>query len=174
MGLFDALSGRIGHFNSIAVPVHNNIGNKIKNINKEDEKLFFALALDLIAQEGINLFFKPDIGQALKDIKKYNQQDFEKLYSVFIIWAFYDYCSFLENPQKDTLKNILQNILYLKESEFNYYYKKLEHKMTVPLGIEKLWDEITKIIHTIPKTEENHQIFHREFSKICKEAYQKI
>jgi hypothetical protein len=174
MGLFDALSGRIGHFNSVAVPTHNSIGNKIRNLQDGIEKVFFALSLDLIAQGGVDLFFRPGAGPAIKDIKEYNQHDFEKLYAVFIIWAFYDFCSFFNASQKDILKNKLQSILDLSEDEFSYYYKELEHKMEIPLGLEKLWKEITKIIHTMPPTEENYLVFSREFSKICKETYQKL
>ena len=94
MGLLDALSGRMGHFNSIAMPVHNSIGDKIKNLQEGIEKVFFALSLDLIAQKGIDLFFQPGKGPAIKDIKEYNQHHFEQLHSVFMIWVFYDFCNF--------------------------------------------------------------------------------
>lgn len=174
MALFDALSGRIGHFNSIAVPVHNSIGNKIRNLQDGIEKVFFALSLDLIAQGGIDLFFKPGVGPVIKDVKKYNQHDFEKLYAVFIIWSSYDFCSFFNASQKNILKSKLQGILDLSEDEFNYYYKELEHRMEIPLGLDKLWKEVTKIIYTMPPTKENYLVFSREFSKICQRAYKKL
>lgn len=174
MSLFDALSGRIGHFNSIAVPAYNNISRKIANNLEGIEERFFGLSLGLIASNGVDLFFKPGIGPAIKDIKEYNQHDFEKLYAVFIIWTFYDLCGFFKSSQKDTLKNKLKNILDLNDNEFDYYYEKLEHKMEFPTGLNKLWEEVIKIIHTMPKTEENYLVFSREFSGICREAYQKL
>ena len=68
MGLFDILSGRIGHFNSIAVPVPNNIFAKIKELPNENEKKLFTVSL-MIAQQGVDLFFKPPEGPAIKDVK---------------------------------------------------------------------------------------------------------
>jgi len=174
MGLFDALSGRIGHFNSIAVPAYNTISRKIASNLKGIEERFFGLSLGLIASNGVDLFFKSGIGPVIKDVKKYNQHDFEKLYAVFIIWAFYDFCSFSNSSQKNILKSKLQGILDLNEDEFNYYYKGLEHKMEIPMGLDKLWKEVTKIIHTMPQTEENYLVFSRKFSRICREAYQKL
>ena len=173
MTLFDALSGRIEHFNSIAVPVINNIFSKIKVLLDEDEKQVFTTSLTL-AQHGIDLFFKPRVGPVIKDVKKYNKQDFEKLYSIFMIWLFYDLCSFLDSSQRDLLKSKLQGILSLKEDEFNYYYQELEHEMKVPIGLDKLWKEVIKIIHTMPSTEENYFVFCREFAKICKVTYQNL
>ena len=42
MGLIDALNGNIEYFNSIAVPVHNSIAGKIRNLEDGIEKVFFA------------------------------------------------------------------------------------------------------------------------------------
>lgn len=174
MGLFDALSGRIEHFNSIAVPVHNKISLNIKNLEGGTEKLFFALAFGLIAQKSIDFFFRTDTGQTIKEIKKYNQHHFEQLYAIFTIWAFYDFCSYFNSSERNKLENKLQTILELNENEFNYYFEKLNHKIEMPIGIEKLWEEVAKVIFTIPNTQENYLVFHQGFSKICKEAYQEF
>lgn len=174
MGLFDALSGRMGYFNSIAVPAYNNISRRIVGNLVGIEEQFFGMSLGLIALNSINLFFKPGIGQVIKDVKKYNQHDFEKLYAVFIIWSFYDFCNFFNDSQENILKSKIRDILDLSEEEFDYYYKILEHKTENPIGLDELWKEITKIIHTMPQTEENYLVFAREFSRICKDAYQKI
>lgn len=174
MWLTDALSGRIRHFNSVAVPAYNNISNKIRNLEDGLEKLFLALSLDYIAQGGVDLFFRPDKGPAIKDIKEYNRHDFERLYAIFIIWASYDFCGFFPDSQKNIIKNKLENILDLSKDEFNDYYEKLQHKTEVPVGFDKLWKEVTNIIHTIPNTEGNYLVFSREFSKVCREAYQKL
>ncbi len=170
MGLFDVLSGRTGHFNSIAVPVLNNIFSKIKELPDETEKKLFTSSL-VIAQRGIDLFFKPPEGPAIKDVKQYNQHHFEQLYAVFLIWIFYDFCN-LNFFKQEELRSKLQHILEINEDEFNHYLNQLKHGDKSPIGLEKLWEEITKIIHTMPNTPENYFVFTREFSKACRETLQ--
>ena len=174
MGLFDALSGRMGYFNSIAVPAYNNISRRIASNLEGIEERLFGLSLGLIASDGVDLFFKPGVGPVIEDVKEYNQHHFEQLYAIFIIWVFYDFCSFFNSFQKNEMKSKLQSILDLNEGEFNYYFKELEHEIKIPMGLDKLWGEITKIIYTMPNTEENYFVFSREFSRICREAYQKL
>lgn len=170
MGLFDALSGRIGHFNSIAVPVLNNIFSKIKEIPDETEKTLFTSSL-VIAERGIDLFFKPPEGPVIKDIRQYNRHHFEQLYAVFMIWIFYDFCN-LNFFKQEELQSKLQHILEINSNEFNHYLNQLKHGDKSPMGLEKLWEQITKIIHTMPNTTENYFVFAREFSKVCRETLQ--
>ncbi len=173
MGLFDILSGKIEYFNNTAVPVYNEIAANIRQISGEREKLLFVIALGLIAQKGIDLFFKPGKGPVLKDIKLYNQKDFNLLYSVFIIWAFYDFLNAFGSGNKDTFnKTKLQYILKLERDEFDYYFNQLNHGDKPPVGLEKLWKEIVKIVHTMPNTPENYLVFAREFSGVCREGFQ--
>jgi len=166
MGIFDALSGRIGHFNSVAVPVPNDIFTKIKVLPDETEIRLFATALD-IAQHGVDLFFKPGVGPVIKDVKQYDRSHFEKLNAVFLIWIFHDYCNLgILDGQKEQSK--LENILGIDNEEFTYYLEQLKHSSDNPVGLDKLWNEIVKIIHTMPNTQENYLVFAREFSRICK------
>jgi len=170
MGIFDALSGRIGHFNSAAVPVPNNIFTKIKVLSDETEIRIFATSLD-IAQHGVDLFFKPGVGPVMKDVKQYDWSHFEKLYAIFLIWIFHDYCNLgLLDRQKEQGK--LENILGIDKEEFTHYLEQLKHGSENPVGLDKLWNEIVKIVHTMPNTQENYLVFVREFSRICRIALQ--
>jgi len=169
MGLFDALSGRIGHFNSIAVPVPNNIFAKIKELPNENEKKLFTVSL-MIAQQGVDLFFKPPEGPAIKDVKQYSKHDIEKLYAVFMIWTFYDLCHPSTNffKQKELQKITLEHILEINKDEFDHYFNALKHDYTFigPWQLDELWQETVRIIHTIPDTHENHFIFAQKFKNI--------
>ncbi len=173
MSLFDILSGRIEYFNEINTPAYNNISGRIEDNVDGTRERFFAVSLALIATKSIDLFFKPGVGLALRDVKKYNQHDFEKLYAIFIIWSFHSFYEAFDNSQESILKGEMQDILDLNKEEFNYYYKILGHKTKAP-AVNVLWTEIMKIIHTMPQTEENYSIFCGEFFKIWEEAYQKI
>ena len=164
MGLFDALSGRIEHFNSIAVPVLNSIFSKIKELLDENEKNLFTMSL-VIAQRGIDLFFKPPKGLVIKDVKQYNHHHFEQLNAVFLIWIFYDFCN-LGQFKEEELQSKLEHILPISEDELNHYLNQLKHGEQNPIGLDKLWNEISKIIDTMPKTPENYFVFAKEFSKI--------
>lgn len=169
MGLFDALSGRIGHFNSIAVPVHNNIFAKIKELPNGDDKKLFAASL-MIAEQGIDLFFKPSEGLVTKDVKQYSKRDIEKLYAVFMIWTFYDLCHPATNffKQKKLQKNTLEHILEINKDEFKHYFNVLKHDYTFigPWQLDELWEETIRIIRTTPDTHENHFIFAKKFKNI--------
>ena len=174
MGIFDALSGRIGYFNSITVPVYNDISLKIKTLTNGPEELFFGLSLYPIAQSMIDLFFKPGESSLIKTIKEYDQNDMRNLYSIFMIWTLHDFINFSNPYNKVDLRNKLKNILSLEENKFNYYFESFQHGDEQPIGLEKLWRELIKIIHNLPDSQENYLIFAREFSKICKEAFQRM
>ncbi len=163
MKLLDIFSGRVKQFNNLAVPPFNKILSKIKKITKEEEAELLILALR-IAENGIDIFFKPGIGVVLKDIKKYNQNDFEKLYALFMIWFLYD----LQNLGliKEINKNGgLGDIFNINKKDLSIFISNLNHKDQKELV--KLWDEIVKIIYTMPNTEYNYLVFVREFSKMC-------
>ncbi len=174
MGLFDALNGRIEHFNKIAVSIHNNIGAKIKELPDKMDTLFFALSLDLIASKIISLLFRPEGKSVIKTVKEYNQKDIRNLYSIFMIWALYDFDNYFHLVNPDEQKNKLQKILGLNKGESDYYFNRLKHETKPPIKLDKLWEEVTKIMHTLPKTKENYLVFHRKFSRICKEAFQEF
>jgi hypothetical protein len=164
MSIFDMLSGKIGHFNSIAVPVYNEISRNIqKTCNGIEESFFGVLALEGVAQKMIDLFFKPGPNSLIGTIKEYNQNDMRNLYSIFMIWTLHDLInSGVEN--EDDLKSKLKNILNLENNKFDYYFTNLQHGKEVPIGLEKLWKELILIIHNLPANEENFLIFRREFS----------
>ena len=174
MGLFNVLNGRIGYFNSIAVPVYNDISLKIRKSSNGAEELFFGLSLYPIASKMIDLFFKPGPNSLIKTIKEYNQNDIRNLYAIFMIWVLHDFINFSNPDNKDELQDKLQNILGLEKDKFNYYFKQFKHGSKSPIGLDKLWRELIKIIHSLPDTQENYLVFTREFSKICREAYQKL
>jgi hypothetical protein len=165
MGIFDALSGRIGHFNDIAVPVLNNIFTRISATSDKIEKQLFIQAL-VISEQSIDLFFKPGAGPALRDVKEYNKKDFEKLHAIFIIWVSYDYCN-LGLLEKSKVQSRLADILGIDNETLSRYLEQLIHGSENPIGLDRLWDEIAKVIHTMPNTRENYLVFAREFSKIC-------
>ena len=174
MGLFDALNGRIRYANSIIVPVYNDIGFKIKTTTSGIEERLFGLSLYPIAQKTIDLFFKPGSNSLIKTIKEYNQDNIRNLYAIFMIWVLHDFINFSNPNNKSELRDKLQNILGLEKEKFDYYFKQLGHGSENPIGLEKLWKELIKIIHNLPDTRENYLIFVREFSRTCKEAYQGI
>jgi hypothetical protein len=150
MGLFDVLSGRIGHFNSVVVPVLNNIFAKIKVLPNENEKKLFTASL-IVAQRNIDMFFKPPQGPAIKDVKQYNRHDFELLNAMFIVWTSFDFVNLGLIKEKD-LENKLKGVLPISENELDAYLKKLKHGTENPIGLEKLWNEVVKVIHTMPNT----------------------
>jgi len=168
MWLFDALGGRIGHFNSVAVPVLNNIFAKIKVLPDENEKKLFTVSL-IIAQRSIDMFFKPPQGPVIKDVKQYNRHDFELLYAMFMIWIFFDFSNLGIFQEKD-LENKLKDVLPINKDELTNYLRKFKHGVKNPVGLDKLWGEVVKVIHTMPNTQENYLVFARDFSKVCKET----
>ena len=58
----------------------------------------------------------------------------------------------------------LKNILNLNSDKFDHYFTNLEHGTEVSIDLEKLWKELTLIIHVLPDNQENFLIFRREFS----------
>ena len=107
------------------------------------------------------------MGPVIKHVKQYDRSHFEKLNAVFLIWIFHDYCNLgILDGQKEQSK--LENILGIDNEEFTYYLEQLKHSSDNPVGLDKLWNEIVKIIHTMPNTQENYLVFAREFSRICK------
>lgn len=173
MSLFDILSGRVGYFNEVAVPAYNSISRKVQGrLDAEGQVLFGVVALAGIASKSIELFFKPGSGVLLSDIKKYSQGDFEKLYAVFIIWAFFDFTSIIDKDEKESLKKKMFSILDLSESEFIHYYNALNHTVDGGIDFSILWNEVLNILKTMPDSEENFLVFRRDFSRICKASYQ--
>lgn len=164
MSIFDILSGKVGYFNSIVVPVYNEISRNIQKTCSGIEESFFGIvALEGVAQRMIDLFFKPGANSIIGTIKEYKQNDMKNLYSIFMIWTLHD----LINSgvgNKEELKNKLKNILNLENNKFDYYFINLKHGKEVPIGLEKLWKELILIIHNLPDNEENFLIFRREFS----------
>lgn len=172
MRLFDALSGRTGHFNSVAVPALNNIFARIKAYPDETARKLFTLSL-IVSQRGIDPFFKPPQGPVIKDVKQYNKHDFEKLHAIFMIWILYDFCN-MNLFTEEELRSGLGKILEINEQERNGYLHRLKHGSATPVGLNKLWAEIAEVIHTMPNTQENYLVFAREFSRICKETFQSL
>lgn len=167
------LNNLVEYFKSIALPIQNNIANKIKNLEDGDEKELLAVLLGSVATKFVCLFFKPDMNSSIKDVKDYSQQDFERLFAIPMIWVYFDFINFPESEIKpDDFKNKLQNILGLNEADFNFYLQQLNHKTETPMKLELLWNETLKILTTLPNTPENYLVFHRDFSRICKEAFQ--
>lgn len=170
MGLFDALTGRIEHFNNTSVSALNSIFARIKELPDGTEKQLFLQAL-VIAQLSIDLFFKPGRGPAIKDVKRYNKHDFERLYALFMIWVFYDLTNVGAVKESD-IKNKTKNLFEIGEGELTHYLQQLKHRTETPMGLDKLWNEAVKIIHTMPNTPENYSVFARDFSRICKGTFQ--
>jgi len=165
MSIFDMLSGRVGYFNSIAVPVYNEISRNIqKTCTGVEESFFGVVSLAGVAEKMIDLFFKPGPNSLIGTIRKYNQNDMKNLYSIFMIWTLHDLINFSELNNDNELREKLKNILNLDDDKFDYYFTSLEHGREVPVGLEKLWKELISIIHDLPDTQENYLIFRREFS----------
>lgn len=170
MSIFDILSGKIGYFNSIVVPVYNEIGLNIQKMCTGIEESFFGVvALEGVAQRMIDLFFKPGQNSLIGNIREYNENDMRNLYSIFMIWTLHDLIN-SEMENKNELKNKLKSILNLDNDKFDYYFTNLEHGKGVPIGLEKLWKELILIIHGLPDTQENYLIFRREFALKQNEA----
>jgi len=164
MSIFDILSGKVGYFNSIAVPVYNEISRNIqKTCTGVEESFFGVVSLEGVAQMMIDLFFKPGPNSLMGNIREYNQNDMRNLYSIFMIWTLHDLIN-SEVDNKNELKSKLKSILNLDNDKFDYYFTNLEHKKGVPIDLEKLWKELILIIHNLPDTQENYLIFRREFS----------
>jgi len=173
MSIFDALSGNIGHFNSIAVPIYNDISRNTQKIssNPVEMTLFGVVALAGVAQQMVDLFFKPGPNSLIETIKQYDQEDMRNLYAIFMIWAVHDFINYME-INDDEFKNKLKQILNLQSDKFDYYFSRLAHSDEAPIGLEKLWKELILIIHDLPDTEENYLIFCREFSQKIGAAFQ--
>ena len=168
MGFSDIISGRIEYLNNIAVPILNDIFSKIQEFPDEDGKKLFTVSL-MIAQRSIDIFFKPPKGPVIKDVKQYNQYHFKRMYSIFMIWIFHDFYN-LGLLNRSASKDKLERLLELNEDEFDYYFVQLQHRKQNPIGLDKLWNEVIKVIHTMPNTPENYFVFAREFSRVCQEA----
>lgn len=164
MSIFDVLSGKVGYFNSITVPVYNKISQNIKETCSGTEESFFGvLSLEGVAQRMIDLFFKPGTHSLMGNIREYNQGDIKNLYSIFMVWTLHDLINSDVDGKKE-LENKLKNILNLDNNKFDYYFTNLKHEKQTPIGLEKLWKEVILIIHNLPNTQENYLIFCREFS----------
>lgn len=171
MGIIDVLSGRVAHFNSIAVPTHNTIGSKIKALQDGSEKIVLALILDLIASKGIDILFAPDDGLVLHKVKDFNAHDVKKLYALFMIWSGFDVVT-LEIFKEQEFMQRLKNVLEMSGDEFRQVSTKLKHSS--PSEIDKLWTEICKIIKEDPDNTEHTLTFRTSFSRISKEAFNEL
>ena|SRR3989338_7734547 len=171
MSILNALSRKIGYFNSIAVPVHNELSQNIqKSTSGFEESFFGVVCLEGIASRMIDLFFKPGKNSLIASIKEYNKNDIKNLYSIFMIWTLHDLINLTPVSNPNDLKIKLERILNLDSEKFDYYFTSLKHENKFPIGLEKLWKELILIIHNLPDTEENYQIFRREFSAKTNEA----
>lgn len=170
MSILNILSGKVGYFNSIAVPVYNEISQNIqKTCTGIEESFFGVLALEGVAQRMIELFFKPGPNSLIGTIREYNKNDMKNLYSIFMIWSLHDLINSGVN-NKVELRNKLKSILNLDNDKYDHYFTSLEHERKVPIGLEKLWKELISVIHGLPNTQENYLIFCREFASKQNEA----
>jgi len=90
-----------------------------------------------------------------------------------MVWTFYDFCGIGAFKQEE-LGSKLKSILDISGEELNYYLNQLKHGSDSLVGLEKLWVETVKVIHTMPDTKENYFVFLSEFSKICKGAFRNL
>lgn len=170
MGLFDALSGKIEYFNSIVVPIHNEFGNRIKNLDDEETALFFAGVLDLIASKVIDYFFKSGKGNLTKVVKNYTIDDIKKLYTILIMWSVID--SINIGMDKNKIQKGVKEILNYSSKEFNDIRQLLDHDTGEDLY--KLWEEIAKILRINIKSKEGYLYFNINYSRIAKQAYREM
>jgi len=164
MGLFDALSGKIGYFNSIVVPNHNEIAARIRNLEDIESASVFADVLNKIISRFIVYTFKE--GQLVKVVKNYTTDDIKKLYAVLMIWSAVDFVNLGIDQKK--IAELLKRVLDYSEKDLNDAWELLKHKEQGELI--KLWTEIAKILKIDPKNEEAFLSFSINYSRIVKEA----
>src|SRR3989344_988540 len=89
MGIFDALSGRIGYFNSITVPVYNDISLKIKTIKEYDQndmRNLYSIFMIWTLHDFINFsnpYNKVDLRNKLKNILSLEENKFNYYFESF-------------------------------------------------------------------------------------------
>lgn len=169
MGLLDVISGRTGYFNNIVVPVHNEIGGRIKLLNDNEMAIVLAGCLDLVASKVIDYLFKTNQGGLSRVVKNYTITDIKKLYAILMTWFVID---LINLGSKRELRTALGQVLDYSEQELNNAWQPLEHKTTSDLY--KLWEEITKILQIDTKSEEGYLAFKISYSRIAKEGYHQL
>lgn len=85
MGLFAALKGDILHFNKNAVPVLNDIFEKLNSLDESEEKEYLLKML-VISNTGIDMLFHPDTGIIRGEVKKFDKDAFYVLYEMSILF----------------------------------------------------------------------------------------
>ena len=169
MGLLDALSGRIGHFNEIVVPTHKEISERIRNLEDRITAVLLMGVLDLIALKTIDYFFNPKKGSLLSVVKNYTAEDIRKLYAVLMTWSVIDFIN-LGCP-KENIKQPLQQALNYSDSDFANVWRSVEHDV---VDLRKLYGEIAGILKIDSTNEEGYLAFHINYSKIAKEGMDEL
>lgn len=125
MSIFDALSGKILHFNKNVIPISNNFIERAKEIKDEDTKLFLIL-LCKFAYEGVEIIFNPKNGWLWDKVKKYHYEDFEKLFATLFLWEA-PVIIFEVLPKEEFFKKV-KYVANLKDQEFEKLIFKAENE----------------------------------------------
>jgi len=172
-----ASQGKIKEFNSLYVPVYNEMSGKIRELDCPLEKVFLAGILELIVSKIVRFFFSPRRRSLLVDIEKFNRGDFEKLISILMIWSSIDVPQISQINEK-LFVNQLYRVLSLGHKEFYDMVEKLQHNASKSLDI--LWEEVC---NTLAKEgvdtdllyrKENKLSFRITHSRISREGFMRI
>ncbi|KKT87312.1 MAG: hypothetical protein A2119_00050 [Candidatus Colwellbacteria bacterium GWA2_46_10] len=168
MGLVDALSGNISHFNKVFVPAQNDIAKRIENIKDPHLSIVFAGFLSLMANRVIDYFFKPEQGNLIKVVKNYERRDADELLITLIIWFWIDLGN-LGGLDRQESKATLAEILNTPKQGLEEKIKRLEHSNVGESEI--LWEQVSKVLKINRGAQGGYLAFRIQLSKICKEAY---
>lgn len=121
MGILNALSGKIYHFNSVNTPIANELAQRVKGLNDDIEKLAIAISYD-IAQKSILELFNPDYGILKKYIKDLSKDNLQKIWSIIIVWTILTILNNKEYINKEKLINNTTIVLDLNEHEIELLF----------------------------------------------------
>ncbi len=163
MGFFDIVGGRVEYFNNTAVPVHNDIGKRIRLLDDKESSLLIAWCLDIVASPIVDYFFKT--GKLLSVVKNYKTQDFKNLYKLLVLWPVAELIS-MGVSRKD-MEKVIQQVFDDKTN-----LSLFEHNPGQ--DIERLYEEIGKILQINTSNPGGYLAFHANYARIMKEALREL
>ena len=128
MALFNALSGKVAHFNKIFTATHNEITGRLKTIQEDpeyhEEALIIGLSLHSIVMETIDYLFNEKRGGLVSVVKNYNKSDAEKIFSILLVWSAVEWIN--NGLDKKRIRVIIDEILTL---DTELYWSLLDHEV---------------------------------------------
>ena len=173
--LFDALTGKIGHFNSINQPIDNGIASRIRELaedGKPDESgevLLITFSFG-ITQEVVSDLFYPDNGIFRKTLGSITKEGLEGVYKTIMDLSLFQITQLPLNIKKETLINNFAKVSGLTPTEKEADIKVYENAKS---SVMKAYEAICRHLN-ISEDAQGAILFNSSFMKAFEDATTKL